>query len=388
MVLKPIRKKPAAPAGDPAGTNAALRRKIAAYEKVKQAYEAERIFRKAVEDALITGIIVTDAGNRVVHVNRALCRMLGWRRKELIGCVPPYMFWPPEDHARRLAAFRRSRRGGTPPGGIKARFLRRNGERFDVLILNSRMCGADGAFAGLVASFTDITDQVRVEAELRVNAERLRLLSTELLSIEERERSRIARELHDSLGQALSALKYRIEEAVSECRSCPGEHGAIGRLAAAATALGDTIGELRSIVMDLRPTVLDDLGLITAIGWLGREYQETHPGVRVRTRIGVREAEVPERIKTTLFRLLQESLNNSGRHSGADLVGIGLSRRGGRLELTVRDNGRGFVRRADGKGFGLIGMKERTELSEGTFAVASEKGNGTVVKASWPLPAR
>ena len=116
-------------------TNAALRKQVQSGREVKKLLDAEHQFRTAVEDSLLTGIIVADSQERLVHVNRSFCRMVGWSREELVGRVAPFPFWPPEDHEKRLETFRRLRSGKLPSGGIRARYLRRSGERFDVFIV-------------------------------------------------------------------------------------------------------------------------------------------------------------------------------------------------------------------------------------------------------------
>jgi PAS domain S-box-containing protein len=364
-------------------TNAALGRKVAAFEKVRRSLEVERAFRNAVEDSLLTGVVVVDGRARVIHVNRAFCRMVGWSRKALIGSTPPYPFWPPEHAAERMSTFRGIQRGLRPHGAVQARYMRRSGERFDVLIMNSLLRGGAG---GLVASVADVTRQLATEAALRETATRLQQISAKLLSAEERERKRISRELHDSLGQTLSALKYRLEEAVAASGAEARAHEVRQRLVGAAHVLSGAIEEVRAIVLDLRPSILDDLGLISAVRWLGREFGRRHPGTGVAVRVGVEERDVPEELKIVLFRLLQEALNNVSKHSRAGRVAIRLSGAGGRLALSVRDNGRGFTPGAVSSGVGLLSMRERTELSGGVFAVVSAPGNGAAVRATWPLP--
>jgi len=251
--------------------------------------------------------------------------------------------------------------------------LSENGELFDAWVMAARIAGPRSADVAWVASVSDITRQRRTEAALRESEARLRRLSAELLAVEERERKRISRELHDSLGQTLSALKYRLEEATAECENCRGSRSVQGKLAAAARVLGAAIGEVRAAVSDLRPSLLDDLGLLAAIGWLCREHRKTHPGVRIRTVVGVGEREVPEPLKITIFRLLQEAMTNIARHSGADLVRIGSV---ARREAPIFGPGQraGFRPRDRTRGVGIIGMKERTELSGGVFSIVSPRG--------------
>lgn len=367
--------------------NEALRLKIRAYEEVKRSLVKERRFRRTVEDSLLTGVIVGDRRGCIVDVNPAFRKMTGWRKRDLIGCTAPFPFWAPEEAKVIAKIYRGFLRGARPPGGFQLRFCRKNGERFDAWVMAAVIADPRDDSIGWVASVSDVTHQRRTEAALRESEARLRRLSGELLAVEEQERKRISRELHDGLGQTLSALKYRLEEAVTACDSCRGAHLVREKLSLAAKVLATTIREVRTIVTGLRPSLLDDLGLLAAISWFCREFRKTRPGVRIRTDIGVAEREVPAALKTPIFRLLQEAMTNVGRHSGADFVRVGLRRSRGVLLFTVRDNGCGFSDEPRPLGVGIIGMKERTELTGGRFSLDSRAGKGTTVRASWPNPA-
>jgi len=296
--------------------------------------------------------------------------------------------WPPEDHAKRLETFRRLRSGRLPSSGIRARYLRKNGERFDVFIVNSRLLDPRGRITGLVASVSDFTHQLETGNALRASTAQLKSLTNQLLAVEERERKRISRELHDSLGQTLSALKYRLEEASNACGGDGCRLAVKKKLGTAGRVLGNAINEVRSIVSDLRPSILDDLGLLSAIGWFCRDFERAHPGFRVATRIRVAETELPEELKIIIFRLLQESLRNAVEHGAAGRATLRLAKRGALLEFSVRDDGTGFAPKSVPRGFGILGMNERTELSGGTFALTSSPDKGTTVCATWQLGAR
>ena len=163
-----------------------------------------------------------------------------------------------------------------------------------------------------------------------------------------------------------------------------------GPLRTLASIVQRAIAEVRRIVADLRPSVLDDLGVVAATDWLCREFRKVHDPIRLESRIGVPEERIPEELKTAIFRIAQEALNNAAKYSRAAQVRLALEENAGRIELEVRDDGQGFDPRstpaADGsrKGLGLISMRERAELSGGSFSVESAAGAGTAVRASWP----
>jgi signal transduction histidine kinase len=223
---------------------------------------------------------------------------------------------------------------------------------------------------------------------LRESEKELRLLSGQLLTAQEQERGRIARELHDGIGQSLSAIKFKIEDALGQMGKDVAE-SSVKSLNSLIPIIQSTVEEVRRITMDLRPSTLDDLGILATIGWFCREFQETYATVRIEKEIGLGESDIPESLKIVIYRVLQEALNNVAKHSGADSVTIFLTKRDNTLELTIEDNGCGFdLKEAfdiDGskRGFGLGSMKERTELSGGSFSLESIRRKGTTVQASW-----
>jgi signal transduction histidine kinase len=151
------------------------------------------------------------------------------------------------------------------------------------------------------------------------------------------------------------------------------------------------IEECRRIQMDLRPSLLDDLGLVVTLSWFCRGFQAIYSGIRIEQEIDIQESDVPQPLKLVVFRVVQEAMNNIAKHSKADLARLSLGKRGERMELLLQDNGRGFNLEKDSlqettkRGLGLSSMRERTEISGGSFEVESAEGKGTIIRASWPL---
>jgi signal transduction histidine kinase len=230
---------------------------------------------------------------------------------------------------------------------------------------------------------------VRASEKLRRSEEELRLLSSQLLTAQENERGRIARELHDGLGQSLSAIKFKLEEVHSAVGKGIGEAD-VKSLGPIISLIQNAVEEVRRITMDLRPSTLDDLGILATITWFSREFQEIYSAIKVEREIKIDENDVPESLKIIIFRVLQEALNNAAKHSEANLVHLRLGKTDGSIELAVEDNGKGFEVEAalatpsSERGFGLGSMRERTELSGGSFVIDSVKGKGTTVRALWP----
>jgi signal transduction histidine kinase len=230
---------------------------------------------------------------------------------------------------------------------------------------------------------------VRASEQLRRSEEELRLLSSQLLTAQENERGRIARELHDGLGQSLSAIKFKLEEVHSAVGKGIGEAD-VKSLGPIISLIQNAVEEVRRITMDLRPSTLDDLGILATITWFSREFQKIYSAIKVEREIKIDENDVPESLKIIIFRVLQEALNNAAKHSEANLVHLRLGKTEGSIELAVEDNGKGFEVEAalatpsSERGFGLGSMRERTELSGGSFVIDSVKGKGTTVRALWP----
>jgi signal transduction histidine kinase len=151
------------------------------------------------------------------------------------------------------------------------------------------------------------------------------------------------------------------------------------------------IDEARRIQMNLRPSILDDLGILATIRWLCRQFESTYSRIHINQSIKIEEHEVPGPLRTVIFRVLQEGLNNVAKHSKAKMVMLLLRKTGWRVQLVIQDNGQGFdlskERFSDGAahGLGLNSMRERTELSGGSFEIESTVGKGTTIRATWPI---
>jgi signal transduction histidine kinase len=223
---------------------------------------------------------------------------------------------------------------------------------------------------------------------LRAKAE-LRRLSAQLISIQETERKAISRELHDSIGQSLVAIKFGLENTLEKMRQGMDQES-LELLEALVPLVQQSGEEVRRIHTDLRPSLLDDLGILATISWFCRQFEKVYSDIRVEKQIEIEENHVRESLKIVIFRILQEALNNVAKYSEADLVGVSLSRTEDRLEFAVQDNGQGFdpqiiysLKTGD-SGVGIANMKERAELSGGSFSIESSPGSGATVRVSWP----
>ena len=232
-------------------------------------------------------------------------------------------------------------------------------------------------------------ERLRVEVDLRESENRLRELSSALLSAQERERKLIAGEIHDSLGASLAATKFKVEAALKEMGK--GNPQTKAALQSVVPIIQGTIEETRRIQMSLRPSMLDDLGILATINWFCRQFGSTYSHIQIRQEINIEESEVPDFLKTVIYRLLQETMNNIAKHSKANSVNLLLQKTNAVIELGIQDNGQGFdleeasSRKGSAKGLGLDSMRERAELSGGFLSIESSKGAGTIIRAKWPL---
>jgi signal transduction histidine kinase len=234
----------------------------------------------------------------------------------------------------------------------------------------------------------EVARRERAELDLRASRNNLALLSEQLIQAQEVERRRIALELHDSVGQSLSAIKYTLERAIIMV-----QRGNLGSpesvLTLAVQRIHETADGIRAISMNLRPQMLDTLGAASATSWFCRGFAEIYPTLTVRAEITAQNSEIPKRISTHLYRCAQELLNNVAKHADAGTVWVTLKREGPQLTLAVRDDGRGMQTLADDPsrlhGSGIRNLRERADMTGGQFTLASTPSGGTRAQIVWLL---
>ena len=226
-------------------------------------------------------------------------------------------------------------------------------------------------------------------ASRRQQAE-LHQLSVRLIEVQESERRRIATDLHDVLGQSLTVIKLLLDESVM-LLAANETSGAAESLQQVRLKVKDAFGELRRVAMDLRPAIIDDLGILATLSWFFREFEMACRNIKVEKYFNIQEDSIPAPLKIIIFRIIQEATHNIVKHANASCIRVDMKRVGGILQLSISDNGDGFdpmdaaQSRPFGKGLGLLSMKERAELSGGTYVMESRAGQGTRIDVSWPL---
>jgi len=367
-----------------AKANAELRQRITECELAKAALrESEQKYSTLVEDALI-GVYIIQEG-KIVFANDKFAAIYGYPKNDLVG-MDSLNLVHPEDRAGVMELRENRLKGKKAPSEYEIRGLKKTGQSIWVMRSYSLInFNGKPAIAGIVA---DMTKRRRAEEALRKSDKELRILSSQLLSAEEKERKRIASELHDGIGQALSAVKFSIENALAGLRkaSRPAD---LKLLQNVIPLIQKTIAEVRRIVKDLRPSMLDDLGILATINWVCREFQNVYSQIRIEKKIQIEETDISMPLKTVIYRVLQEALNNAAKHSRADTIHLAIQKKLSGIKLVIKDNGQGFdVEKAlslgpSERGFGLASMRERVELSGGEFELGSISGQGTMIKVSW-----
>lgn len=332
----------------------------------------------ALLDSAMDAIITTDENQAIVMYNRAAERIFGWPAQQVRGMsigelIPERYRHEHAHHVRQFGATGVSSRrmsGSTVVYGRRA-----NGEEFPVDASISQLDTPEGKLFTVI--LRDVTERVRAQQELATFA-------AQASAIREQEKSRVARELHDELAQSLTALKMDAMWLKEHLQSDPAAAGA--KLDAMLAMLDASVASTRRIAADLRPLVLDDLGLVPAIEWLVQNFTQ-RTGIAC-TLDAAEDIELREPHASAVFRMVQESLVNVAKHAKATRVSVVVLRSRGAIRLEVHDDGVGFDTAAPRKAgsLGLAGLRERAQLAQGTVDIESRPGAGTRVRAHIPVP--
>jgi PAS domain S-box-containing protein len=348
----------------------------------KQTEEALRISEEKysclVENSLMGIFLVQDGA--IQFSNHRLAEIHGYSRDELIGMDPTRLiFHEDRDFVEQIR--KRKLEGESRPSEYEVRGLTKDGKTIWLQRVTT-LTEFKGRPA-ILGNVLDMTQRKTMEENLRASERELRFHSSRLIKAQEDERRKVALELHDTLAQDLVSIKWFLEKEFSESK----DKDSLKRVV---NMVGMSIEETRRIMADLRPPILDDLGVLATIKHHCREYLTLHPGVELREKYAIQEEQIPDALKIEIFRIVQEALNNIAKHSKATRVNLFLALDAGTIQLSIEDNGDGFeVKPAASanhptSGIGLFSMRERTERSGGVFLMETLIGKGTKLHATWP----
>jgi PAS domain S-box-containing protein len=330
-------------------------------------------------------IMVVNRDGETTLWNNAAKRVFGWSHKEVLDKDFPMFVG---NAAMQFKSLYSAILRGLAEGGIEVRARTKKGPLLDVAVFSAPVLSIDhpNKVCCVIFVMDDITLDKEMKSALQDSQRQLRHLSGQLLQTLEMERKRIALELHDRIGQSLTAIKYCVESSLVQ-----NDPQRLKILQSGVVMIQRTIDEVRNVAMDLRPSMLDDLGLLATINWFCREFRKTYPLPRLTKRIYVKKNQVPEPLKIIIYRIMQEAFNNIAKHSGASKVLLVLKKNKNILELKIRDDGQGFdpqqvtYHEQGSGGLGLASMREQAEMSGGRFTILAAPGKGTTIRAAWPL---
>jgi len=329
-------------------------------------------------------IYLFDAAGRYLFANAAGAAALGLKPAEMIG-----RHWRelglPVPIMERFEEQRRAVMETGRPAVAETEFPTVDGNRKYEYILTP-LWDSEGRVEAVVCNARDFTDRGRTEERRLEKEESMRALSLQLMQVQEAERRRIARELHDEIGQMLSIIKVNLQQ--SRRAADPETHREL--LDKSIAVLGQALQQIRRLSHDLRPSILDDLGLVAALRWFV-DYRMQDTGITAHFRADTTGERLPAEVETTCFRVVQEALTNVLKHAGAGQVEVDLRQTATELRLSVGDDGGGFdlptVREKALRGahLGLLGMQERIASAGGRLRIDTALGRGCRLEITFDL---
>jgi len=348
----------------------------------KEIRENEFKYRLLFESVPMGIALTTDEG-RLLTANSTLLTMLKLEGEALDRIDVKSLYVHAPERERLLSQLRT----GSLVEEVEVELRRRDGTTFYASLSMVRFKLDNQEI--ILAVVNDISQRKAAIEGLRRSEADLRQLSARLMTVQEEERKRIAGELHDSVGQLMHALKFALETALQQLDGVGSPNEVRPTLERMLPILQEAAAENRRIVMDLHPSMLDDLGLLATVNWFCREFGRIYKTIAIEKTIAVDEDDIPMDLRVVFFRIIQEAFNNVAKHSRATRVRLTIAEEGGDLVVEIEDNGIGLQqenmragRRVDG-GFGLSSMRERARASGGLFELTGASGVGTRVRVIW-----
>ncbi|MFH1032140.1 MAG: ATP-binding protein [Chloroflexota bacterium] len=326
-------------------------------------------------DALPSYVMLVDDCHNILSANRAVQTHLGVEPEAIIGKYCPKVIHGLDEPFSGCPLEEAAEKGQA----IEREVFDEKTQRWLLSAVYPTKATTSQGTRVFLHTVTDITDRKRAEEQLKESREKIRRLSAHLESLGEEERKKIARDLHDDTGQLLAGMTAHLEAAIG---MLPAKEQKIKSILKNVESLSvNVIEQLQKVTYELRPLVLDDLGLVSAVRWLIDNNLKT-AGIKVTFKTGGKVKRVDRQVETTIFRVIQEAVSNIVRHAQATIVEIDIRFMKTRIRVKIKDNGKGFnleeaLSSNEGlRGLGLLGMKERIELIKGTFNLVSNPDNG------------
>jgi PAS domain S-box-containing protein len=325
-------------------------------------------------------VALMNVDSQVVRVNREFTRIFGYSPEEILGRSLTGLIVPDESRQEDQRNIDLVAHGQRVDAEVVRQ--RKDGSRLHVSVAGVPV-SVPGRQIAVYGIYRDITERKRAEEELQRSFRQLRELTARLQSVREEERARVAREIHDELGQALTAIKLDLASLIRALRADQKEE--LEKAESILRLVDQTILSVRRIATELRPGILDDLGLVAAIEWAAEEF-EARTGTKCQLDLPEDDIVIDQERTTAIFRIFQETLTNVTRHAEATRVDVRLGREDGNIVLEVHDNGRGIAEEqlSSGRSLGILGMRERALLLGGELTITGSPGKGTTVRLRIP----
>ena len=354
-------------------------RKGAELELTDSEQKYRMLFNNANDAVFVTQFSKQKSYGDFIEVNEVACKRFGYTKDEFLKLSPSAIISP-----KFIDEFNKQTEKLLLNSHVIYELVHRAKDSKQIPVeINSHLFTYEGK-PTVLSIARDITERKRVEEKLRKTGLRLRNLASHLQTIREEERTAIAREIHDELGQVLTVLKIQITLVSNKLKDDQQELK--DKIISVSKMIDDTVEKVQRITAKLRPDILDELGLIPAIEWQAQEFQNV-TGIKCSFTLPGGELDLEEDKSTAIFRIFQEALTNIARHSKAKLISISIQKNAENLILKIKDNGVGIAQEQtkDFKSLGIIGMKERALILGGEVTIEGTPGKGTEVRVEIPL---
>jgi len=352
-------------------------------ERAESRIRKERMFSNTLIQTSPVFFVAINPQGKTLMMNDEMLSVLGYTHDEVLEADYIDTFVPISEHElcregfRKLGDFNKT-------AHTESHVVNKDGRQQLIEWFSRPIFTEEGDLDFIFSVGTDITQRRNFEIGLKTYQEQLQELNMHTEQVRERERTRIARELHDELGQLLTVLKMDL--AYVEKNLPQRSENVSQKITDMNTRVDSTLNTLKRIMTDLRPSLLDNLGLVAAIEWYAEDFQ-VHAGIKCKVSVKPDDLHVDPGTATTVFRIFQETLTNVARHAHANTVTVTLEKKEGELRLEVKDNGRGITpeKVSNSKSYGLMGIRERVKHRGGEVEISSTPCKGTTVLVTIPL---